>query len=370
MSRGTLELVSALIEAAKYSEAERLVRVLEHRTSAAGEATAAHLFAAVREACRACQEQHTEMQVHWQAATEGSAQESRLRLRLNSLLGRAVENAELSQQIARPNSLQHSPTAGLPSKAHSLKAYCLGRFRILTGGAESGTPRSRRVTSILKYLLVHREYPTRKEVLMDLMWPSAAPVAARNNLHVAIHGLRRYLRDTGGGGNHVLFQSQGYILNPNLALWVDLDQFNCHLTAARRLHTNGAGSLALRELEAAEALYDGPLFADDQYEDWTVTPRRAAEDKYVEMLEVLVKHYRASANDDACTRVARKILTIQPANETAHRELMQIYARVGHNHLAVRQFRDCANALAAELDVAPSPETVQLLEEVRGRKSV
>ena len=48
--------------------------------------------------------------------------------------------------------------------------------------------------SLLKYLLLYHKQNTPREVLMDIFWPDADPDAARNNLNVAIHGLRQVLR--------------------------------------------------------------------------------------------------------------------------------------------------------------------------------
>ena len=53
---------------------------------------------------------------------------------------------------------------------------------------------SGRGRSLFKYLVTHRDPWPRREVLMDVFWPDAAPAAARNSLNVAVHGLRRAFR--------------------------------------------------------------------------------------------------------------------------------------------------------------------------------
>jgi DNA-binding SARP family transcriptional activator len=151
---------------------------------------------------------------------------------------------------------------------------------------------------------------------------------------------------------------------------VDLAEFEEHLVAARRLGGRGDVRGAVRGLEAAEALYRGPLFEDDLYEEWTITPRQAVEDRYVEALAALAGHYRTLGDALACVRVSRKVLALQPMYEAAHRHLMHAYARLDQHHLALRQYRQCVSVLRSELRVPPAPETTRLNELIRLRRIV
>jgi DNA-binding SARP family transcriptional activator len=44
---------------------------------------------------------------------------------------------------------------------------------------------------------------------------------------------------------------------------------------------------------------------------------------------------------------------------------MRCYSRLGQGPLALRQYQICAEALRAELEVDPAPETTQLYEQIR-----
>ena len=85
---------------------------------------------------------------------------------------------------------------------------------------------------------------------MELFWPDASPEAARNNLNVAIHGLRQALK-AASDRQIVLFQDGAYRLNPELTIWVDVEAFERHVAAGRRLEA--AGQLAAATTEAASA---------------------------------------------------------------------------------------------------------------------
>jgi DNA-binding SARP family transcriptional activator len=49
------------------------------------------------------------------------------------------------------------------------------------------------------------------------------------------------------------------------------------------------------------------------------------------------------------------IVSHDPANEAAQRELMRTYALAGRRHEALRQYQICVDALAKEFDAPPKP---------------
>jgi DNA-binding SARP family transcriptional activator len=259
--------------------------------------------------------------------------------------------------------------AGDPPATHDgLVVHCLGPLRIWINGRDLGFLPHRRARSILKYLLLHRGRPTPKELLMHLLWPEAAPEAARNNLNVAVHRLRRFLSED-GPARRVLYRRDGYELDPALPVWLDLDTFLDHAAAARECARADDRSGELRELRAAEALHGGSLFEDDPYEEWTFGRRRMVLDHYVDVLDGLARRHRDVGDLHGSADAARRILAVQPAHEIAHRTLMSTYAQLGHHHLAVRQFEDCTDALHAELDLTPDPETIALYARIRAGRS-
>jgi DNA-binding SARP family transcriptional activator len=251
-----------------------------------------------------------------------------------------------------------------PTASDGVIVQCLGPLRIWIDGRDCGFLANRRARSVLMYLLLHRGRPTPKELLMYLLWPTAAPEAARNNLNVAVHRLRRFLAGD-GPVRHVVFRRGGYELDPAIPVWLDLDRFLERVAAARACARVGDRVGELRELEAAEVLYGGALFEDDPYEEWTFDRRRMVLDRYVDVLDGLARRHLDNDDLHGAAAAAQKILDLQPAHESAHRMLMSTYVELGQHHLAARQFEDCKGALRAELDLAPGPETVALYGEIR-----
>jgi two-component SAPR family response regulator len=120
-----------------------------------------------------------------------------------------------------------------------LAVHCLGGFDVYQDDAILGHWPNRRPKAIFQYLVAHRARPVPKEVLMDVFWPEASASAARNSLNVAVYALRRRLRKAKAGCAHVLFREECYLLNPDLDLWVDVEQFDRLVVAARSLERGG-----------------------------------------------------------------------------------------------------------------------------------
>jgi DNA-binding SARP family transcriptional activator len=219
--------------------------------------------------------------------------------------------------------------------------------------------------SIFKYLVTHRERPVVKEILMELFWPDMHPDAARNNLNVAIYGLRQALHQDRPAYSHVLFRDDCYLLNPSLCIWVDCEAFEEHCAAAGRLEERGDIIAAMHECRTAETLYGGEFLEEDRYEDWPMSRRQRLQNSYLGLLDRLGQFCYDQGDDVACIALCLKILAVDSCHEEAHRRLMRCYSRQGQPYLALRQYHVCVEQLREELDAAPMEETTALYEQIR-----
>ncbi len=204
---------------------------------------------------------------------------------------------------------------------------------------------------------------------MAQFWPEATADAARNNLNVAIYGLRQALRNGHSKFSHILFQDDCYFLNPEMDIWVDMEAFEEAYHKARQLQQQET-AVAFQELHAAEALYLGELFAEDRYEDWPAARRQQLQSHYLQLLTSLTDHYFAAEQYPTCITFANKLLLMEPCHEETHRLLMRAYARQRQGYLALRQYHQCVETLAEELAVPPDPATAQLYEAIRSHQTI
>ena len=363
---------SRLLDRGRYDEAADVLAALERAHEAAGDAVEVEILGAARRLCLACSHHREEMDAQNQAAQAAAGMERRLRDRLGAILDLAATRSLIGPPEPAPEEGPNGGAARAPAgdARDVLAIQCLGSFCVLHGERRLEPWPNRRAKAVFKYLVVHRASPVAKETLMEVFWPDTGVSAARNNLNVAVHALRRFLRDAHSKVSHIVFRDGCYLIDPTLPVWVDASEFERLAAAGEEHEHRGHLPEAVRDLHSAEALYQGGLFDDDPYEEWMLPLRRELQDRYVGVLERLGDLYRAADDDRGCLDVARKIVAVEPFRETAHRELMRCYARQGQQHLALRQYLDCTAALQDALDTCPEPRTVDLYEQIRRREPV
>ncbi|MDX1440147.1 MAG: BTAD domain-containing putative transcriptional regulator [Rubricoccaceae bacterium] len=250
-----------------------------------------------------------------------------------------------------------------------LLVYCLGAFQVYQGDEVVGDWPNSKSKSVFKYLIAHRDRPVPKEVLMEAFWPDASAGRARNSLNVAIYRIRRALSER-GSYSYILFKNDCYMLNPELDVWVDFEEFAEHIDNARAMEETNNQSSVIQEYRAAEALYGGEFLEEDRYEEWLLPSRERLQDDYLRALDRLGRKFFESEDYDACVSICNKILVVDPCQEDAHRLLMRCHSRQKRPNLATRQFHLCVKALERELGVEPSRQTIELDERIRNHEAI
>lgn len=261
-----------------------------------------------------------------------------------------------------------TPAAELPRAAGGedtgLLVRLLGGFEVFLLDRPVDRWPSGRGRSVFKYLLAHRARPVPRDVLMDLFWPDSSPEAARNRLNVALHGLRQALRQA-SELPLIRFDAGAYRLCPELPAWIDTEVFEARVAVGRRLESAGRLEPAIASYTAALGLYRDDFMADDLYADWAVLAREHLRVLQLDTLDRLSRIHFELGHDAASAEACRRLLAADRCWEAAHHRLMQIHARQGRRHLALRQYRACVEALEAELGIAPAESTRALAERLR-----
>ena len=251
-----------------------------------------------------------------------------------------------------------------------LAVYCLGQFRVSLKGQWITHWPSGKGKAIFKYLIANHKRPIKKDILMDTFWRDADPAAARNNLYVAIYGLRQAFKAIHPDSQTVLFDDDHYSLNPALVLWLDFEEFNRHYQAGQASEKSGRLLEAIELYEAAASLYQGDFLSDDLYDEWPIQIRERLRITYLDTLDHMSRINLNQGQYLACVSLCHLILDRDNCREDAHRRLMICYSRQGQHHLALAQYQACVEALSSVLDVDPEPTTSQLAERIRRHDKV
>jgi DNA-binding SARP family transcriptional activator len=258
-----------------------------------------------------------------------------------------------------------SSSRGPHAPTHNLEAYYFGTFRVLVNGVPLIAWQCRKWKSLLAFLLLHHRRPACRDLLMERFWPGVPSECARNSLNVAVHGIRHELHILDPAHDFILFRDECYCLNPAVALWLDVEQFQTHWQRGRICERNRNMHEAARELTQALDLYRGDFMEEDLYDDWPSLERENLRETYLQVLDRLSEHYLQDGKPTLAAEMCERILEKDNCREDVHRRLMLSYALLGHRDRALRHFRKCCDILRSELDVAPTAATTRLVEEIR-----
>jgi DNA-binding SARP family transcriptional activator len=414
---------SELIQAGQYEQVAEILHEAQAASEQVGDEVFAGTLAAACQICLACSQCRAQVEWHQQACENADEREQELRQKLRAILdlasGRALPDTPGKQKRApcTPTVDTSPPERGVPKPAKrltmrqrvqslvrrgfrsrspdleaskalteklapasgrnregqdppSLTVYCLGPFRVYQDDKLITDWPSGKGKAIFKYMVANHSRSIPKDILMDLFWRNADPEAARNNLHVAIYGLRQAFRAMRPSFPHILFQDDHYLFNPAMAVWVDADEFVQCCEAGQSLETKGKLTEATSEYEVAESLYQGDFLEEDLYEDWPMLQREGLKDSYLIILDRLSRHYLDTNRYAACIHLCQKILAKDGCREDGHRRLIKCYCRQGQRNLALRQYHLCMENLEQVLDVPPMHETTTLYHQVRHGEKV
>jgi len=238
-----------------------------------------------------------------------------------------------------------------------LRLHLLGGFRVTRDGGPELPERWPRPSArtLVKLLAVVPDHRLHREQATDVCWPDADPSAAVGSLRVALHAARRALEpELAPRAASSYLVADGALLRLDPAtVWIDAD----HAESASRA---ALASGAREDLAAALALFTGELLPEDRYATWA----QARRDRVVALREQVQLALAAAhlAHDDLPDAVAaaEQVLAASPAEELAHRVLIEAFLRQGLRRRAVYQYHACREALDAELGVRPGPETERL----------
>ena len=193
----------------------------------------------------------------------------------------------------------------------------------------------------------------RRDTLLGLFWPELDREHARGALSQALSFLRRSLGDVieTRGDDDVGLLAEG--------LWCDAVAFEASLEAG--------------QLSAALELYQGDLLAGffigdaPEFEHWLDRERERLRRRATEAAWALADESEAEENAPDAKRWARRAVTFAPDDESVLRRLIALLDRVGDRAQAVVAYEAFARRLSEEYELHPSPETQELIDDIRTR---
>lgn len=140
-------------------------------------------------------------------------------------------------------------------------------------------------------------------------------------------------------------------------------------TARRALTSRDAAVAAEAVARYRGDLLEGFSLRDAPgFEEWLLLEREHYYALLVETLALQLELACERGEVETAIIAGRRLLRLEPWRESVHAQLMRLLAAAGRRGEALAQFYHCERALAAELGVAPSAETVALYRQLRAEE--
>ena len=244
---------------------------------------------------------------------------------------------------------------------------------ILAGGVEANLS-SDKARGLLAYLAVEADQAHRREKLAGLLWPGYTESSARTNLRRALADLRQAIGDHQAVPPYLLVTQDTLQFNTASEAAVDVSTFT-HLTRPTVIvaPSDLPGS-TLSSLEQAIALYRAPFLDgfsipdSPEFDEWALLTREQLNRLMLDALRCLADAYRAQGEPARALPYAWRQVDMDPWQESAHRQVMQLLALSGQRAAALAQYESCRRVLAADLGIEPSEPTRQLAERIRSEE--
>lgn len=237
----------------------------------------------------------------------------------------------------------------------------LGPFVYVRNGDIQQPSLSRKTRAILAYLAI-TDYPHNRQLLYTLFGQESEDPQGTLRWHLS--RIRRQL-------------SADILIVDNET--VQFSHRHCHVDAfefAQILDHQSLDQVSLDKLMQTLEAYRGEFLMGDalpdvpEFEMWLLAQRsrleQCAQRGTVRLVEGLIENGELRA----ALGWAQRLVSLDPLLETAHAQLIWLYAKLGQRDAALLQYQHCRDLLQRELAVEPSDELQRLYQEILGGEVV
>jgi DNA-binding SARP family transcriptional activator len=241
---------------------------------------------------------------------------------------------------------------GATSTAPRLRVRALGPLEVeLDGVALDVTSAPARSRELLLFLLTQPKGAT-KDQIGAALWPDADAAKLRNNFHVTLHRLRKLL----GSAEWISVEGETYSIDRKLVEF-DAEVFERQATAAIR-------SGDLQRLTRAARLYRGDFKQTGASSEWQEERSDELRALYAATLSASGRARAAAGDLEGAVESFEALVTLDPLDEEAVRNLMTAHAQRGDKSAAARVYKKLSDALKRQLGAEPEEGTRRLFDQL------
>lgn len=241
----------------------------------------------------------------------------------------------------------------------TLYVRMLGNLSLTYGETTVGCDinRSKRVWTLLAYLIHNRKRVITSDELASLLWSeekgSANPAGA---LKTTMHRVRSTLDllEPELGHRLLLHKNGGYTFNPDIPVETDADRFE------ELVNAKAPGE---EQLVQAMELYGGDFCAMQSSENWVVPVAAYYHNLYIQALQKAMPLLEQAGRHETGAALCRRALMIDPYAESFYQLLMRFLLAMDQRSEVVSVYEEMSKLLLSTFGIMPDQESRTLYRE-------
>jgi DNA-binding SARP family transcriptional activator len=248
----------------------------------------------------------------------------------------------------------------------TIKVNMLGGFTVCDENdrvvVSDQNSRSKKVLTLLEYLIFFRSREISQEEIIDLLWPDEEIDEPTNTLKTLLHRARASLDGiNGGSGKNLIVCRRGvYSWNSLYRTVVDVEEFE----KLCKLAETGTDSERLDYMLKALDLYKGDFLPKASGEMWVVSINTYYHSLYLKVAHEAVRLLREAGRHEEIINICQHAVTIDPFDEEMH--LAMIRALIANNmqQAAMNHYNNVTELYMDKFGITPSSEMTALYKEI------
>lgn len=236
----------------------------------------------------------------------------------------------------------------------------LGSFTLRTGDvtvSDAGN-RSKKVWTLLAYLICNRDRGISQQKLISLLWGDDSDSDnPENALRITLHRLRAQLDHLwdGAGRELIVRKDGGYGWNGSVSMELDCDRFEtlCQSTAPDE-------GQRLQNLLDALNLYQGEFLPRQSSEMWVVPISTHFHNLYLQGTLEAANLLSARGRHDEAANICRAAVASEPYHEPLHQILMRELGAMGDTKGAAAVYEVLSKRLFDDFGIRPNEQTREI----------
>lgn len=215
--------------------------------------------------------------------------------------------------------------------------------------------RSKKVWTLLAYLIYHRNRTLTPNELTRMLWGEEGSTNPQNALKTTLHRARAYLESLypGAGRELIIRKGGSYAWNTEIPMACDLDEFE---SLCRQAEAQPDPDLKVALQSAALSCYQGDLLPGLSSESWVMPVAAYYHNQYVKLVLATLPELQRLSRYAEIISLCDTAITVEPYNEEVYFHLMQAYMSLNENQKAIHTYNEMRNLLYHTFGTMPGED--------------